>query len=129
MTDHVQPATLTLSAPLYRHRAGPRTALTTNAAPPAPRRPKPPKPTPSGPSRLAYMLALAHKWTGMLDSGEVESQSALAAMYGLTRARVTQILDLAVLPVEVQSRTIEMGCGDSRSASERRLRRSGERPQ
>jgi hypothetical protein len=55
----------------------------------------PAKPTaPAGESvpRVARLLALAHKFQGMLDRGEVESIAELARLGRVSRARITQIL-------------------------------------
>jgi len=54
------------------------------------------------PSGLAEALARAHEFKDLLDKGRVENRAALADRYGITRARVTQILDLLKLPTDVQ---------------------------
>jgi len=56
---------------------------------------KPEKATPVSPARLA--LALQR----MLEEGEVNNQSDLARKVGLTRARITQVLNLLKLPDSV----------------------------
>lgn len=61
----------------------------------------------------------------MLDNGEVGSLSELAKNEGLTRARVTQIMNLLKLPAEM--RDFLAGLDDPREIrkySERRLRKS-----
>ena len=61
----------------------------------------------------------------MLDDGEVRSLSEIAGKEGLTRARVTQIMNLLKLPVNV--REFSVGLDDPkeiRGYSERRLRQS-----
>ncbi len=52
--------------------------------------------------RVARLLALAHKFQGMLDRGEVESMAELARVGRVSRARVTQIMDLLMLAPEIQ---------------------------
>lgn len=43
--------------------------------------------------RIVRLLALAHRWHRQLDEGVYGSQAEIARMTGLTRARVTQIMD------------------------------------
>lgn len=52
--------------------------------------------------RAARLLALAHKFQGLLDRGEVESMAELARVGRVSRARVTQIMDLLMLAPEIQ---------------------------
>ncbi len=52
--------------------------------------------------RIVRLLALAHRWHRLIDEGEVESQAEIARRTGLTRARVTQIMDLRWLPPHLQ---------------------------
>ena len=59
----------------------------------------------------------------MLDEGEVKSLSHIAKTEGLTRARVTQIMNLLKLPTEVKEfLTGLQDPGEIRRYSERRLR-------
>jgi len=55
-------------------------------------------------SREARLLALAHRWQKLLDEGQIESQAEIARILGLTRARVSQIIDMALLSPVVQKR-------------------------
>ena len=48
-------------------------------------------PMPEKVPRVARLLALAHKFQGMLDRGEVESMAELARLGRVSRARMTQI--------------------------------------
>ncbi len=57
--------------------------------------------------RVARLLALAHKFQGMLDRGEVKSMAELARLGVVSRARITQIMDLLMLAPEIQE---EMLC-------------------
>ena len=52
--------------------------------------------------RVARMVALAHHWRDLIRSGVVKDQAALAALVGITRARVTQVMDLLRLAPDIQ---------------------------
>ena len=52
--------------------------------------------------RSLRLLALAHRWHRLIDTGEIKDQAEIARLMGLSRARVTQIMDLRWLPPEVQ---------------------------
>jgi hypothetical protein len=52
--------------------------------------------------RVARLLALAHKFQAMLDSGEVASMADLARLGRVSRARITQIMDLLMLAPDIQ---------------------------
>ena len=52
--------------------------------------------------RVARLLALAHKFQGMLDRGEVNSMAELARLGRISRARITQIMDLLMLAPDIQ---------------------------
>jgi hypothetical protein len=67
---------------------------------------KPPAPVPERVPRIARLLALAHKFQGMLDRGEVESMAELARLGRVSRARVTQIMDLLMLAPEIQEEVL-----------------------
>jgi hypothetical protein len=56
--------------------------------------------------RVARLLALAHKFQKMLDSGEVESMAELARLGRVSRARITQIMDLLMLAPEIQEEVL-----------------------
>jgi hypothetical protein len=43
---------------------------------------------------FASMLALAHQIQGAIDRGELADQAEAARRLGLTRARLTQVIDL-----------------------------------
>ena len=59
--------------------------------------------------RIARLLALAHKFQGMLDRGEVASMADLARLGRVSRARITQIMDLLMLAPDIQE---ELLCGE-----------------
>ena len=66
-----------------------------------------PPPAPVGrPARVAVMLALAHQIQRAIDRGELADQAEAARNLGLTRARLTQLLDLTLLGPDVQERVL-----------------------
>jgi hypothetical protein len=62
--------------------------------------------------RIARLLALAHKWEGMVRRGEVKDYAEIARLMGLSRARVTQICGMAFLAPDLQEALLagRMGC-------------------
>jgi len=65
------------------------------------------------------------EWQKMLDEGEVSSLAQIAKIEGLTRARITQVMNLLKLPAEVKE--FLNGLQDPveiRRYSERRLRKT-----
>ena len=93
-----------------------------SAVPPrrtTPTRPKGPK-TP----RIVELLRKAIEWQALLESGEATSQAEVARREGLTRARVTQVMDLLRLAPEIQQHILSMPDMVGRpSITERALRR------
>ncbi len=79
-----------------------------------------PSPTaiPQGPSRIARQLALAHHIEALVESGKVEDYAQAAHLLGLTRARLTQIMNLLLLGPSIQERILT---GET-APSERTLR-------
>lgn len=59
-------------------------------------------PPPAGVPQTARLLALAHRFQSMLDRGEVPSMADLARLGRVSRARITQIMDLLLLAPEIQ---------------------------
>lgn len=89
-----------------------------------PKRPKPPK-KPRTPG-AAKSLLKAREWKRQLDAGEVASQAEIARRENLTRARVTQILNLLRLVPEIQEHVLQMSKSTTRPPfSEHSLRRIG----
>lgn len=88
----------------------------------------PPAPSPEPvrrPARVAQMLALAHRLEGAITRGEYSDRAALARKLGLTRARVTQILDLLLLAPDLQEQILFLEAVDGREPlSERMLRQA-----
>lgn len=83
--------------------------------------PKPPR-VPKTP-RVVELLRKAIEWQGLLESGEILNQAAISRQEGITRARVTQIMDLLRLAPEIQRHISSMPDAVSRPAiTERALR-------
>ena len=57
-------------------------------------------------SRVARMLALAHHIERQVEAGEIGSYADAARALGLTRARVTQLMNLTLLSPEIQGRLL-----------------------
>ena len=68
--------------------------------------------------RAAVMLALGHRIDREVRDGLFKDQATAARHYGLTRARVTQLLNLTLLAPAIQEKIIDSGQG----LSERALR-------
>ena len=101
---------------IFRHRAGRRVAFDETPPPP------PPEPV-ARPARVARMLALAHRLEAAIGRGEYVDRADLARQLGLTRARVTQLLDLTLLAPEIQEAVLELVAVDGREPlAERELR-------
>ncbi|MFN7990036.1 MAG: hypothetical protein U0529_21365 [Thermoanaerobaculia bacterium] len=80
---------------------------------------RPPKKPEKRPARIALQLALAHRIQRAIESGEIKDQADAARRLGLTRARVSQLLDLTLLAPDIQERLLDM---DATGISERTLR-------
>lgn len=57
---------------------------------------------PRRPARIAYLLALAHRFEGLLQSGAVKNYAGLARLGHVSRARITQIMNLLDLAPAIQ---------------------------
>ena len=64
------------------------------------------------------MLALAYRVERLVEAGELTGYAEAARALGLTRARLTQVMNLALLAPEIQEQVLV----ETVSASERRLR-------
>jgi ParB-like chromosome segregation protein Spo0J len=58
------------------------------------------------------MLALAHKIQSAIDRGAVSDRAEVARRLGLTRARVTQLLDLTLLAPDMQNQVLDLELAD-----------------
>jgi len=66
------------------------------------RRPKSKKKEPPAPPRVARLLALAHHFDDMIREGVLRDQAELARLCRVTRARITQIMNLLYLAPDIQ---------------------------
>jgi len=84
------------------------------ATPPAPRIP-----------RITRLMALAIKFDEMIRRGEVRDYAELARLGHVTRARITQIMNLLNLAPEIQEELLDLEAAGSRSPGirERHLRK------
>lgn len=89
------PRTFEVSTRLVRVRRAQRIALSTTPPPPA-RAPT------RRPAKLAQLLALAHHIEALIAAGDVHHRADAACRMGLTRARITQLLDLTLLAPDLQ---------------------------
>lgn len=64
--------------------------------------PATPRPTPPRIPRITRLMALAIKFQDMVDRGEVRDYADLARLGYVTRARVTQIMNLLLLSPDIQ---------------------------
>jgi len=60
------------------------------------------EPTSPRPARIAVLMALAIHMEQLLRNGQVNNQAELAKLAGVTRARVTQVMNLLSLAPEIQ---------------------------
>jgi hypothetical protein len=86
-----------LRAPLALVRHGRRLALVDEAPPPSSR---------TRVARAAYALALAHAFEERLARGLAGDLADLACQTGLSRARVTQLVDLLLLAPDLQEEVL-----------------------
>ena len=103
------------------------------AIPLRPRRPKltspdpqsAPAPESQGPPRIprvARLMALAIKFQDMVDRGDVRDYADLARLGYVTRARITQIMNLMNLAPDIQEELLTTNPVMSLPASERKIR-------
>jgi hypothetical protein len=69
--------------------------------------PKPARPT-ARIARVSRLLALAHHFQNLLDTGVVRTQMELAALAKVTTARITQIMNLLFLAPDIQEEILFM---------------------
>jgi len=109
-------STKVITGQLFRHRRSQGHTFEEKA-------PEPPPEPVRRPARVAVMLALAHKLQDAIDRGVVQDRAEVAKRLGLTRARVTQLMDLTLLAPEIQERVLFLEAVDGREPmSERGLR-------
>ena len=76
----------------------------------------------SSPIPLAYTLAFAHHMEMLISSGEVKDRAELARIFGLSRARVTQIMNLILLAPDIQELILFAETRDDGLVTERAVR-------
>ena len=72
---------------------------------PAPKPASKPKPSEKVP-RVVRLLALAHHFQKLLDDGWVSDYADIAKLAGVSRARVSQIMDLLLLAPSIQEKML-----------------------
>lgn len=111
-----EPPLKTMTAFIYRFRRGREIKL--SAAPPVPPEPPALKPIP-----LAVLLAHAHQMQKTIEDGSCDSRADLARRLGITRARLTQVLNLLLLAPQIQEEILLMESARKRPPiTERKLR-------
>lgn len=114
-TDAQDDAFRVIERPLCRHK---------NRAVRLAETPPPPKPEPvRRPAKVAQQLALAHRLQAAIDRGAIADRADVARKLGLTRARVTQLLDLLLLAPDLQAAVLALEAVDgAEPMAERTLR-------
>lgn len=103
---------------LFRARA----RRVTFSAEPEAEAPPPPEPV-RRPAKVARMLALAHHIQWAIERGDVSDAATVARRLGLTRARVSQLLDLCLLAPDLQEAILALEAVDgAEPMAERALR-------
>jgi hypothetical protein len=72
------------------------------------RSPTPSKPGPPQTPHVSRLMALAIRLEHLIEIGQIGDQAEIARAAGLTRARVTQILNLANLAPDIQQAVLEL---------------------
>lgn len=67
------------------------------------------KPQREGLPRVTRLLALAHRWNDLMKRGEIQDQAEIGRLMGITRARVTQIMNLRFLSPRIQEEVLNGG--------------------
>ena len=81
---------------------------------PKPQKIKHPKPP--------HAILLAQRFQQLLRSDTVNNQAELARIHGMTRARVTQIMNQLKLPWKIRAELVQMPPDEQEYFSERKLR-------
>ncbi len=68
--------------------------------------PPPPPPTVRRPARIARMLAFAHRIEAAIARGEYRDRADAARQLAVTRARLTQLMDLTLLAPDLQEQIL-----------------------
>jgi hypothetical protein len=73
-------------------------------------------------SRITRLMALAIKFQDMVDRGEVRDYADLARLGYVTRARLTQIMNLLLLAPDIQEEILRGGAANAKLIAERHVR-------
>jgi len=120
--DDEKPKRLVLTGKFLRQRSGKSVVFASEPPPPKPQAVR-------RPAHVARQLALAHHLQRAIDDGVVADRAAVARKLGLTRARVTQLLDLLLLAPDLQLAVLELEAVDGiEPASEGPLRKIAHHP-
>ena len=92
-------------------RIAPATTAQQEATPPAPLRPVLDQ---SSIPKLTRLLVLGHHLDRLVRDGVVRDYTQLARLTGLSKARVTQILNLTMLPPDIQLEVLLLDSADAR---------------
>lgn len=84
----------------------------------------PPAPKPACPTPISRRIALAHHIEALIEAGELSDYADAAKRLGLSRARLTQVADLALLAPDIQAAVL-LGHVEPR---DRHLREVGRHP-
>ena len=115
-SDGSAPGSRIFTSYLFRGRDGKSVAFRDEPPPP------PPEPI-RRPARVARMLALAHRLERAIERGDYTDRADLARQFGLTRARITQLLNLTLLAPDIQEAVLALEALDGvQPTSERALR-------
>jgi hypothetical protein len=79
---------------------------------------------PGRPARIACLIALAYRFDALMKSGAVKDYAELARLGYVSRARITQIMNLLDLApaIQVSILGVHPGNGPVKAITERRLR-------
>lgn len=114
-TDAEGDAFRVIEKPLFRRKS----RSVTLAETPPPAKPEPVR----RPAKVAQQLALAHHLQAAIDRGAIADRADVARKLGLTRARVTQLLDLLLLAPDLQDAVLGLEAVDgAEPMAERTLR-------
>jgi predicted XRE-type DNA-binding protein len=80
--------------------------------------------TATPPTPIARRIALAHRVEAMIERGELRDLAHAAERFGITRARMTQVADLALLDPSIQAAVLLGQC----EPRDRHLRAVGRHP-
>ena len=82
-------------------------------------------PKPRAPSRTARMLALAYHVERLIEAGAIPDYATAARSLGVTRARLTQLMNLLLLIPEIQQQVL-LGCQRNTERALRRIAQEAE---